>query len=63
MLLLSQACDITSKSRGNALVQKQAQLITMHSQEFYTKVVQSKGWLSVWILYIFSVAITFWIKQ
>ncbi len=26
---------------------KQAQLIAMHSQDFQTKVLQSKGWLSV----------------
>ncbi len=31
LLLLSQMCDIDSMSRENALAQKQAQLINMHS--------------------------------
>ncbi len=28
------------------MAQKQVQFITMHSEEFQTKVVQSKGWLT-----------------
>ncbi len=35
--------DINSMSWGIAL----AQLITMHSNDFQTKIVQSKGWLAV----------------
>ncbi len=38
--------DINSTSRGECLGHKQAQLFTMHSQDFQTKVVQQKGWLS-----------------
>ena len=38
--------DINSTSRGECLDPKQVQLITMHSYDFQTKVVQTKGWLS-----------------
>ncbi len=41
--------DINSTSREKCLgpPKKQAQLITMHRKDFQTKVMQSKGWLSV----------------
>ncbi len=42
--------DIKSMSRGEPLGPKQAQLSTMHSWDFQTKVVQSKVWLSAIIL-------------
>ena len=38
--------NINSISRGDCLGPEQAQLSTMHSKDFQTKVVQSKGWLS-----------------
>ena len=38
--------DIIKTNRKNALAPKQVQLITMHSYDLQTKVVQSKGWLS-----------------
>ena len=47
LLLLCLTHKTNSESSGNALVFKQAQPITMHSWDLQTKVIQSKGWLSV----------------
>ena len=44
---IAQAPDTNSKSRENVLADKQAHLIAINSQDFLTKVGQSKGWLSV----------------
>ena len=42
LLLICQTREINSKSRGNTLAHKQGQLITMHSWDFQTKVLQSE---------------------
>ncbi len=38
--------DINCTSSGECLGPKQVHIITMHSLDFHTKVVQAKGWLS-----------------
>ncbi len=41
-------CNIDSIRKGECL-DKLAQLITMHSEDFHTNDVQSKGWLSAMV--------------
>ena len=49
LLLLYQVRDINSQSRGNALAHKQAQLITMHSQDYSDKGRAIKGLFVCWM--------------
>ncbi len=57
--------------QGECLVPQQAQLIIMHSSDFQTKVVQSKGWLSgmqygqdLWSMgWVFGTAQGAWVNQ
>ena len=37
-------CLARDTNKGNSLASKQVQLITLHSKDFQTKIVQSKGW-------------------
>ncbi len=45
-MLLYQMSHFKSMIRENALAQTQAKIITMHSKDVHTNIVQSKGWLS-----------------
>ena len=56
-LLLCQMRDINSTNRGECLVPNKVRLITMHSQDLQTNVVQLKGWLSDWSLVVVRMAI------